>query len=148
VGSAWILAGEPQKALDIFQEHDVPASQNLGLLLALHDLGREEEFEAAFADYRDSGSEHAESIARIYAWIGEADEAFRWLEIMVEREGPEFAELARTDFYHKLHSDPRWTVFLQANGQSEEDLGRIAFDPSYPPEIEEMLRRSESRQVP
>jgi TolB-like protein/thioredoxin-like negative regulator of GroEL len=148
VGSAWILAGEPQKALDIFQERDVPPSQNLGLLLALHDLGREEEFEAAFADYREGGAEYAEPIARIYAWIGNADEAFRWLEILVEREGPEFAEFARTDFYRKLHTDPRWTAFLQANGQSEEELGRIEFDPSYPPEIEQMLRRPESGQVP
>jgi tetratricopeptide (TPR) repeat protein len=144
VGSAWILAGEPQKALDIFQERDIPHSQNLGLLLALHDLGRAEEFEAAFAAFREGGAEYAEPIARIYAWTGNADEAFRWLEIMVEREGPEFAEFARTDFYRKLHTVPRWTPFLQANGQSEEDLGRIEFDPSYPPEIEQMLRRPES----
>jgi hypothetical protein len=118
-----------------------PAAENLGRLLALHDLGRTDEFERDFARFLAVPDQNAESIARIYAWTGQNDEAFQWLEIMVEESGPEYASQVKTDLYSKLSDDPRWQEFLQRNGQSDEIVESIVFNPLLPPAILERMSR-------
>lgn len=142
LGVAWLVAGEPEKALDIFDKLRSKANGDLlhlGSLLALHDLGRLAEFESGFARFREDEASSAESIARIYAWTGNNDQAFLWLERMVEKEGPASAAWVKTDLYAKLRPDPRWEAFLARYGKSDEDLGRIVFNPVYPPEVEAAL---------
>jgi TolB-like protein len=144
LGVAWLVAGEPGKSLhyfDTMREMGGGSSDgDLGRLLALHDLGRQDEFEAEFARFRDANAHHPEGIARVYAWTGNKDEAFRWLERMVEQEGSQAASLVKTDLYAKLKTDPRWQAFLEKNGQTDEDMSRIVFNPVYPPEVEAALR--------
>ena len=113
---------------------------DLGRLLALHDLGRREEFETEFARYQNAHADRPEGIARVYAWTGNKDEAFRWLERMVEQEGSQAASLVKTDLYAKLKTDPRWQAFLEKYGYTDEDLSRVVFNPVYPPEVEAALR--------
>jgi tetratricopeptide (TPR) repeat protein len=140
-GVSWLVAGEPQKALEYFDAMSGPAAENLGRLLALHDLGRTDEFERDFARFLAVPDPNAESVARIYAWTGQHDEAFEWLEIMVEESGPEYAGLVKTDLYSKLADDPRWQEFLQRYGQNDEDLEHIVFNPLLPPAIRERINR-------
>jgi adenylate cyclase len=144
LGVAWLGAGEPQKALDTFDRLDRPpgsALHELGRVLALHDLGRVADFENAFAELREDKETSPESIARIYAWTGDNDQAFIWLDRMVEREGPESVAWVKTDLYGKLKPDPRWQAFLEKYGQTDEDMSRIVFNPVYPPEIKTALGR-------
>ncbi len=140
LGVVWLMAGEPEKALGAFDQLDRSPTANLGRLLALHDLGRMKEFEDEFAEFRKRRADNAEAIARVYAWTGNNDEAFRWLERMIEQQGPESVELIKTDLYAKLKADPRWQALLQKYGQADEDLSRIVFNPVYPPEVEAALR--------
>ncbi|HSD69468.1 MAG TPA: tetratricopeptide repeat protein [Woeseiaceae bacterium] len=145
LGVAWLVAGEPEKALDTFDKLDNGESgglRQLGRLLALHDLGRLAEFESGFAGLRESGNPGPESIARIYAWTGDNDQAFFWLDRMVETEGPASAARVKTDLYSKLKPDPRWQAFLEKYGKTDEDVSRIVFKPVYPPEIEASLTGS------
>jgi TolB-like protein len=144
LGVARLVAGEPEKALDAFEKLGGPTGNGLaglGRVLALHDLGRMAEFEREFAEIRKDEATSVESIARIYAWTGNNDQAFLWLERMVEQEGPESVAWVKTDLYAKLKPDPRWQAFLQKHGKSDEDLGRIVFNPVYPREIEAALHR-------
>jgi tetratricopeptide (TPR) repeat protein len=144
LGVSWLVAGEPEKALTYFDAMDQAPWENLGRLLALHDLGRNAEFERDFARYRDSSSDNPESIARIYAWTGQKDEAFEWLERMVERKGSEYAGRVKTDLYSKLKEDPRWSAFLERNGASNDVSEQISFQPTYPAAVATALREPKS----
>jgi tetratricopeptide (TPR) repeat protein len=136
LGVLWLVAGEPEKALDAFNKLAEPPGDNLGRLLALHDLGRAQEFEDEFAKFREDKVDYPEGVARVYAWTGKNDEAFLWLDRMVAQQGPESVDLIRTELYSKLHSDPRWTALMEKYAKPVEDLSRIVFKPAHPPEVE------------
>jgi len=148
LGVAWLVAGDPGKALAYFDEIDpgydaVPGY--LGRVMALHDLGRMTEYEQALLAVREQAEDHPESLARIYAWTGQNDLAFEWLEKSVALEGPSVAVWVKNDLYAKLGFDPRWQAFLERNGASDEVLEDIEFDPQYAPAVrravDEELRR-------
>jgi TolB-like protein/thioredoxin-like negative regulator of GroEL len=145
LGVTWLVAGEAEKALGYF-EQDPHSGKDFGRMLALYSLGRQEEFEAAFEELK-AGALNAEGIARVYAWTGQNDLAFEWLERMVEEEGPASASNVDTDIYEPIKSDPRWQAFLERNGVTKEDLSGIDFNPPLPPEVvaEVERRRAERR---
>jgi tetratricopeptide (TPR) repeat protein len=146
LGVVWLVAGEPGKALGYFEQLP-PSWGNLGRLLALHDLGRFDEFETEFeqriADSANGGS--PEVIARIYAWTGQNDLAFEYLERMVDESGPSSAAQVDTDLYEPIKTDPRWQAFLDRNGVSKEDLSHIEFDPPLPPEVVAEVKRMRAK---
>ena len=110
IGVSWLLAGFPDRALAAFELESLEGNREMGTIMALHDLGRMDEFETRFAILRndaESGGE-AEAIARIYAWIGSNDEAFEWLNKGVELDGPKILAQIDTDLYAKIKPDPRW----------------------------------------
>lgn len=145
LGLTWLAAGEPEKALTYFEEFNPAPNENMGLLLALHDLGRQEEFEKDFANYRDADEPDPEGIARVYAWTGSRDEAFRWLDNTVEKYGPESAGWVKTDTYSKIMDDPRWQSFLERNGQAGENLTEIEFDPKLPESVRAKLNEASEK---
>ena len=103
------------------------------LSLAYYELGRQTEFAAAFTELREVESDDAaELIAQIYAWTGEVDEAFRWLDIVAEKEDAEWITDYLNPFYRDLHADPRWNIFLEKLGRSPEQLAMIEFEVNLP----------------
>jgi len=141
LGVAWLVAGEPGKALPYF-ELAQPGNREMGRVLALHDLGRQDEFEAEFARMRPNLEENPEGHARILAWTGQNDLAFQYLERAVESEGPNIVQAIKrgSDLYGPIKSDPRWQAFLDRHESVEdEDLSQIRFDPKLPAEVEEAL---------
>ncbi|MEJ2129769.1 MAG: tetratricopeptide repeat protein [Woeseiaceae bacterium] len=132
LGVAWLIAGEAGKALEYFDQD--PNTGDLGRVLALYTLGREQEFEAEFEALKAS-STSVEGIARVYAWSGQNDLAFEYLDRMVEEMGRDWAARVDTDLYEPIKSDPRWQEFLDKNGVKKEDLSDIEFDPPLPPEV-------------
>jgi len=52
-------------------------------------------------------------VARIYADLGERDQAFQWLEKAYEDRAPELVELKNTHAFHPLRSDPRFQDLLR-----------------------------------
>ncbi|HSD69997.1 MAG TPA: hypothetical protein VLB07_10605, partial [Woeseiaceae bacterium] len=135
IGTQWLVAGDPQKALDFFTRQQFPNEDDPGRLLALHDLGRTEEFEDEFARYIERNADNPEGIARAYAWTGNNDEAFLWLERMVEMGGPQAAELLYPDMYTRLENDPRWLAFLERYQRVDPGDTGIQFQPKLPPDI-------------
>jgi hypothetical protein len=131
IGVGQLVAGRPQEALDSFQKELVDGNREMGTIMALHDLGRNAEFEARFAGFRND-STSAESVARIYAWIGDNDKAFEWLNRMVETLGPESVGRIDTDLYAKLKSDPRWSRLRSKHGIEDDPDETIDFTYSLP----------------
>ena len=134
LGVAWLVAGAPDKALAYFAQA-TPGPGELGRLMALHDLGRTAEFEAALEEAQAEDRFDAEGLARIYAWTGQNDRAFALLERMVRVQGPSSVANVKTDLYEPIKSDPRWQAFLERYGATDDDLLQIEFDPPLPPEV-------------
>lgn len=132
LGVSWLLADQPQKALDAFEQEILEGNAELGAIMALHDLGRTEDFESRFTRFRN-GDADAESVARIYAWIGDNDNAFAWLEKMIETDGPSRLRQVDTDLYHKIKTDPRWQTMRSEHGFEDKTLEPIDFKFSLPP---------------
>ena len=137
LGVAWLVASEPGKALEWFKKSS-SYNRPLGRLLALHDLGRDEEFDAEFAAMLEDPDQHPEAIARIAAWTGRHDLAFEYLERAVKREGPWFVRPIKSedDLYGPIMADPRWRDFLDRYDKSSEvDRSNIRFNPKLPAEV-------------
>ena len=143
IGVAYLAAGRPEKALQHFDRIGVESpdiDRNFARALALHSLGRNQEFDAILQENLSAyPDESAEGIARLYAWSGQVDEAFFWLEKMVEEQGPESAMLVRTELYDPIKSDPRWMAFLKRYGAANENPANVQFDPQYPPTLQRAI---------
>ena len=145
LGVAWLVAGEPEKALGYFEKAP-PGNDRLGRILALYSLGRIEEFEAEFSQLRAEPEQHPEGIARIAAWSGQNDLAFEYLHRAVDRDGPELVQAIKkgADLYEPIKSDPRWQAFLDRYETApQEDLSHIRFNPKLPAEVIEALKAAD-----
>jgi TolB-like protein len=147
LGVAWLVAGEPGESLEYFEQAP-PGNREMGRMMAFHDLGRHDEFEAEFSKLlSDPETEkHPEGVARIAAWTGQNDLAFEYLERTIDREGPNFVQDIKrgADLYEPITSDPRWQAFLDRYDTVKEvDLSHIRFNPKLPAEVVEALAATE-----
>ncbi len=53
------------------------------------------------------------NIAQIYAWHGDRDKAFEWLDIAYEQKSFMMPQLALNSWLTPLHDDPRWEKILE-----------------------------------
>ncbi len=126
-GLVKLVVGDPAGALADFElEPHVPYRLH-GMALALHDLGRAEESAGVL---RDLHGIHADEFwphgyARAYAWLGNNDEAFRYLQLTAEIFPQMLQDTAVNPLYRKLHGDPRWLPFLREIGRAPEQLAAI-----------------------
>lgn len=132
IGDNWVLAGYPQKALASYQKIPIENEQSAGMIMALHDVGRMEEFESRFARLRSDAAK-PEGVARIYAWIGNSHQAFEWLDKAIELQGPELLRRLDSAAYQKITSDPRWRELQDQHGYSNDPVQDIEFDFVLPP---------------
>ncbi|MCH8958075.1 MAG: tetratricopeptide repeat protein [Proteobacteria bacterium] len=130
-----LVAGDPAGALADF-ELEIHAPYRLhGTILALHDLGREEESAAALRellDVQDNEKIWPYGLARLYAWLGNADEAFRFMRLATEVYPGSVGDAATNPLYQKLHDDPRWHEVLLEIGAAPEQLAAIEFNVALP----------------
>lgn len=89
--------------------------RHLGLALAYHALGRKPESDAALARaVRDRAHLEPTNIAIAYAYRGERDQAFRWLEQAVAQRDLALGHKFRLEpKLAPLRSDPRYTALLR-----------------------------------
>lgn len=133
-GLALLFKGETESALaEIAQEQD-EGYRVKGLALTSHDLGRHEDYQAKLQELIDRwGEEWPSEVAHVYAYTGNADAAFEWLEKALVKDG-ERSGLSQylLPFYAPIQNDPRWALFRQRTGSSPEQLAAIEFKVSLP----------------
>jgi adenylate cyclase len=136
LGVAQLFAGEPDKALQNFEqipEETDQVDREFARAFALYSLGRQDEFDA-IVSRRIVRNENPEGIARLYAWSHQQDKAFEWLERVAREDGVDFLQMAqRSDLYGPIKSDPRWQELLERYGLTEKPVPKFRFDPEYPP---------------
>ncbi len=104
LGRVLMLKGDPEAALEEFLINDNAE----GAVVALHDLGRQKEFETAFSELREIDAiEDPDRVAYVYAWIGDADAAFEYLDKGLISDRTSLSRMVRYPELRKLHNDPR-----------------------------------------
>jgi len=133
IGEVLLVKGDAEAALEeISKEPSEPVRLN-GLAMAYHALGRKAESDAALTDLiKKYEKTMSWGKACAYAFRGEADPAFEWLERAVQYRDPTVGSTAAYPLLTSLHSDARWLPFLRKNGMAPEQLAAIQFDVTLP----------------
>jgi TolB-like protein/lipoprotein NlpI len=134
LGVALLLKGDASGAL-AEMEQEINAWRLIGLPMVYHALGRKAESDQALAEeIRQNEKEDPENIAYIYAFRGEADKAFEWLDKAIEYHDPGIADIVTDNLFDHIRNDPRWLPFLRKIGRAPEQLAKIEFKVTLPKE--------------
>jgi TolB-like protein/lipoprotein NlpI len=114
LGRALLQQSRPEDALAVFRRCPAEDYRLWGETVAEHALGRsaasQAALEALIAKY---GHTSAFYIAEVYAWRGDKDAAFRWLERAVSEPGALGGKFRMSAFLRKIDDDPRYAAVLR-----------------------------------
>ncbi len=112
-----LAQGHAAEALELAQRESLPDFRLLGIALAQHTLGNKDQSDAALSQLiADHGNEAAYQIAEAWAWRGEIDRSFEWLERAYIQRDPGLVHTISDSFLRALHGDPRWLPFVKKMG--------------------------------
>ncbi len=116
VGKLELLQGRTAQALEHFGRTDSFWSA-AGEAMAQHSLGDEDRSQRALSGLVATyGRSAAFQIAEVYAWRGERDQAFEWLDRAREQRDGGLCMIKVEPFLATLRSDPRFAEMLKALG--------------------------------
>jgi tetratricopeptide (TPR) repeat protein len=132
-GVAMLRKGDSKAALAAMQEEPDEGWRLTGLALAYHALGQASASDAALAELiKKHEKSWSSTIARVYAFRGEADRAFEWLGKAVANHDTGVVHFPHEPLLGNLHDDPRWLPFLQKIGKTPEQLAAVKFEVNLP----------------
>jgi TolB-like protein len=106
-----LLDGHPEKALTIAQTMRTPA---IITAMAAYTLGRSDEAQRALNELLSRQPQiFAYQIAEIYAWRGENDRAFEWLDRGYAQHDPGLSYVKTDLFLSKVRADRRYSALLR-----------------------------------
>jgi TolB-like protein/tetratricopeptide (TPR) repeat protein len=134
IGTALLLGkNDAAGALAEFQAETDELTRMQGMPLALYALHRKAEADAALADLIGRHGQDAPFyVATVYAWRGDIDSAFEWLDKAAAARDPQLYTAASEPLLGKLHQDPRWPLLLHKLGKAPEQLAQIEFKMTLP----------------
>jgi TolB-like protein/DNA-binding winged helix-turn-helix (wHTH) protein/Tfp pilus assembly protein PilF len=113
-GKMLITEGKPQQALAEIEIEPLDWAKLTGQVLIYHALGNEQGSTTALTSLiAKYGSDGAFQIAQGYAFRGESDKAFEWLDQAYKQRDPGLPELNSDPLFQSLHRDPRYTDLLK-----------------------------------
>ena len=110
--SCYSLAVKRQAALTEIEGNPTRHVASVGSAIAYFALGRKGDSDAALAQMLKSQPNARVDIAQVYAFRGESDEAFRWLDRAYAQKDPNSSALRGTPLKN-LEGDPRYKAFLK-----------------------------------
>ena len=136
IGVAYLMLGDSKSALESFKSEIGDEEYRVkGMALAHYELGNTAEFEELFAQLKEKwGDDWPSEIAHVYAWTGDADAAFYWLDTAIEVEVG-LAEQFLLPFFVPIHDDPRWLQFRERTGSAQDQLDSIEFNVVLPKDL-------------
>jgi TolB-like protein/Flp pilus assembly protein TadD len=132
--SASLLAkGDADGALAEAQAEPSGIWRAIGTALAYSKLGRKADADSALATLIATEEKEASyNIAYIYAFRGEAEHAFEWLDKSVEYNDGGLSVIIYEPLFDNIRADPRWLAFLRKVGKAPEQLAKIEFKVTLP----------------
>ncbi len=120
LGTLRLEQGRPEEALTAFQQEGIEALRLSGVALAQHGLGRRAESEVTLQQLINRCADNgALQIAEAFAYLGDADRAFEWLERAYRQRDSGLPQMQSWPLLRNLHGDPRWRPFLEKMGLVE-----------------------------
>jgi serine/threonine protein kinase/Flp pilus assembly protein TadD len=114
VAMAYLAQSRPQEALSEVQSEKNAAWRLVAFPLVYYALGQKKEADATLADLvAKLPADAAYQIAEAYAFRGEADSAFRWLDRAFAQRDGGLTEIKGDPLMKKLEQDPRYLEFLK-----------------------------------
>jgi serine/threonine-protein kinase len=110
LGILRLYEGNAKEALVTFQSLSEERLRLFGVALAEHTLGHAKESQQALDQLIAEGAP-AYAVAEIYAWRGEKDKAFEWLDRAYQRHTG--SDLRHDPLVTSLHGDPRFAALLR-----------------------------------
>jgi len=112
LGMALIMKGEYDAALEAINEETRDGFQSAGRAFVYHALGNSERAQSELEELIALGYVWPYEIAMVYAYRGDLDEAFIWLDRAIERRDSSLATLVVDPFMVNLHDDPRFELVV------------------------------------
>jgi TolB-like protein/Tfp pilus assembly protein PilF len=135
LGLALLLKADAKGALAEIEQETSEIYKMIGLPMAYHALGRKADSDAALAALIAKYEKEAPSnIASVYAYRGEADKAVEWLDKAVEYGDGGLGEIVTDSLFDNINDDPRWLAFLRKIGKAPDQLAKIKFKVTLPPQ--------------
>ena len=139
MGEARLLSGDPMGALEAFENQTGGPEYLARRALALHALGRTDEFSDALATLESQFGEAApERVAEVYAWTGDLETASAWLERSLQQPPKGASAMAPfghlSPFLEPLLALPQWQEVLRQYGLADDQLAQIDFEFTLPGE--------------
>ena len=117
LGVLELLSSEPQKALTHFRQIKTQDLRLAGIAIAEHALHHATESQAALNELIATlPHEAADQIAEAFAWRGDRDKAFEWLERAYAQRDGGISDVKTDPLLAGLRSDPRYPAFLRKLG--------------------------------
>ena len=114
VSLVYLEKGKFDLALDQIKMETDPFWQRFGFALVYHSLGKNKEADDMLDELiKEDQDDAAFQIAEIYAYRGETDKAFNWLERAYLQRDSGLPELKSDVFLRHLDKDPRYAAFLK-----------------------------------
>ena len=121
LGRAYIMRGDLENALletekspDVFYYRHQKAN-------FLYMMGKETEAQTLINELLETSADEVPgAMATVYAWRGEGDSAFKWLEIAYEQHDARPSAFLGNIWWRKLTGDPRYSAFVEKIGLLEE----------------------------
>jgi TolB-like protein/Tfp pilus assembly protein PilF len=133
LGMVLLQKGDAPAALAEIEQEKNETWRMIALSMAYCALGRAADAEALrdalIAKYEKDWSYN---IAYVYAFCGQSDKAFEWLDKAVAYKDGGLSEIVPQTLFEKIHSDPRWLPFLRKLGKAPEQLAQIKFKVTLP----------------
>jgi tetratricopeptide (TPR) repeat protein len=133
IAESLLLKGEPEAALKEYAMEGDEEWRVKGTALAYFAMGQQAEFELAFAELRERwGDQWPSEVAHVYAYIGDSDSVFEWLNKAVEQNEDGLYQQFYIPLLKSQHDDPRWAEFRDRTLGSKAKLDAIDFKVNLP----------------
>jgi len=117
LGYLEVLDGHPDTALAIFRDHPLEWTRLFGTALAQHSLGNDAASRQALDELiARHSTDSAYQVASAFAWRGDRDQAFQWLERAYQIRDPGIPYITIDPFTRSMRGDPRFRAFLAKLG--------------------------------
>jgi TolB-like protein/lipoprotein NlpI len=134
IGLALLLEGQAGGARAEMELETGEPNRLLGLAMADHALGRKAESDRTLAAFIPKNEKDwSYNIAGVYAFRGEADRAFEWLDKAIASGDPGLSDIPNDRLFDTVRTDPRFVPFLRRIGKAPDQLATIGFKVT-PPE--------------
>jgi TolB-like protein/DNA-binding winged helix-turn-helix (wHTH) protein/Flp pilus assembly protein TadD len=114
LGEILLAEGKPQKALAEIEKEPNDWQKLTDQAIAYHSLGRVQDSNAALAELvAKHRTDSAYQIAEVYAYRGESDKSFEWLERAYKQRDAGLPDIKVDPLLRALRHDPRYTELLK-----------------------------------